>query len=290
MTGKTSKATVKTLQIELNNIKEELTTVKTELDDVKNELAEVKENQRKVANMEEAIEETNTENERNFKKCKICDNSFKLKREFLLHLKENHPIKVKCKSCEEIFDKNSDLEEHIRTKHEQVETYKCEKCDKTFVLKWRLNKHQDMHVSSTTKKCHYFNNNKPFPYEKIGCMFDHVVSDRCIFGKTCSSNLCSYQHENEKEHSLEALEKELSDKFNELTKEEQYESRMVLCDKLCKPTHGYHRCDNQTYEGYVGCDVFNVTYEFEDDCNSNELFPCEECDKVFEEYEKAFLA
>ena len=60
---------------------------------------------------------------------------------------------------------------------------------------------------------------------------------------------------------------------------------MVLCDKLCKPTHGYHRCDNQTYEGYVGCDVFNVTYEFEDDCNSNELFPCEECDKVFEEYE-----
>ena len=70
-----------------------------------------------------------------------------------------------------------------------------------------------------------------------------------------------------------------------MTNEKQYKSRMILCDKLCKPTHDYHRCNNQSYEGYVGCDVWNITYEIEDDCNSNELFPCEECDKVFEEYE-----
>ena len=61
---------------------------------------------------------------------------------------------------------------------------------------------------------------------------------------------------------------------------------MILCDKLCKPSHGYHRCDNDKYEEFVGCDVFNITYEFEDDSNSDELFPCEECDKVYEEYEK----
>ena len=119
------------------------------------------------------------------------------------------------------------------------------------MLKWRLNKHQDMHSNSITKKCHYFNNDKPCPYEKIGCMFNHVVSEKCIFGKKCLNNLCSYQHKNEIDDSQDALEKELSEKFNELTNEEQYKSRMILCDKLCKPTHGYHRCNNQSYEGYV---------------------------------------
>ena len=50
-------------------------------------------------------------------------------------------------------------------------------------------------------------------------------------------------------------------------------------------SHDYHRCDNKVYEEYVGCDVFNITYEFDDDANKNELFLCEKCDEVFIEYE-----
>ena len=141
---------------------------------------------------------------------------------------------MKCKSCEEIFEKNSDLEDHIELKHEQKEKYECDKCDKTFVLKWRLTKHQRNHSSSKSKKCHFFNNKKPCPFEKIGCMFDHVVSEQCFFGRKCLNNLCSYQHENEVE--IEEHEKVLSDKFDELTFKEQNESRMILCDKLCKPS------------------------------------------------------
>ena len=106
MTGKTQKATLKTLQVELNNIKEELVTVKTELSGVKNELAEVKNSQKRE-------KETNQPNERiNFedvKNCNICGKIFDSKRELLLHVKEKHTKQVKCKSCEDKFEKNSDL-------------------------------------------------------------------------------------------------------------------------------------------------------------------------------------
>ena len=106
-----------------------------------------------------------------------------------------------------------------------------------------------------------------------------------IFGNKCSNTLCPYQHEHEVIEPVDTLEKDLIEKFDNLKYDEQCESRKILCDKLCKPSHDYHRCNKKEYEEYVGCDVFNITYEFDDDCNKDELFPCEECDEVFTEYE-----
>ena len=59
---------------------------------------------------------------------------------------------------------------------------------------------------------------------------------------------------------------------------------MTLCNKLCKATYGYHRCTNEQYEEYVGCDIFNITEEFDDDNEKTVYFPCEECEQDFEQY------
>ena len=65
----------------------------------------------------------------------------------------------------------------------------------------------------------------------------------------------------------EHLENILKEQFEKLPYKEQYESRMMVCDQLCKADHGYHRCNDDDKEGFLGCDVFNITDEFDDDCD-----------------------
>ena len=55
-------------------------------------------------------------------------------------------------------------------------------------------KHKQTHENTSTKKCHYFNNNLTCPFEEMGCMFAHVASDICKFDQKCSNNLCSFTH------------------------------------------------------------------------------------------------
>ena len=40
---------------------------------------------------------------------------------------------IKCKLCDESFNRFSDLEKHIRSNHEKHEEFKCDICDKGFV-------------------------------------------------------------------------------------------------------------------------------------------------------------
>ena len=51
----------------------------------------------------------------------------------------------KCKVCKEIFSKNCELENHMVTIHASEKTYACQTCGKTFILKWRLEKHLSIH-------------------------------------------------------------------------------------------------------------------------------------------------
>ena len=63
-----------------------------------------------------------------------------LKKSSTRKLKENtKPLSPKlyvkkCTDCDETFTKNSDFEVHMIDKHEKEKTFKCEICDKTFVL------------------------------------------------------------------------------------------------------------------------------------------------------------
>ena len=70
----------------------------------------------------------------------------------------------------------------------------CEKCEKTFSLRWRLKKHQESHDKANARFCHYFNNEKICPYEEIGCMYIHEKSDPCRFQTFCQNKLCQFQH------------------------------------------------------------------------------------------------
>ena len=108
------------------------------------------------------------------KDCKVCNQKFNSRKELNLHRKSEHPKQIKCKFCEETFDETYKLEQHLK-KHES-KGFKCEHCEKMFHLEWRFNKHLISHSVKTTRKCHYFNNDKICPYEEIGGMFLHEAT------------------------------------------------------------------------------------------------------------------
>ena len=63
-----------------------------------------------------------------------------------------------------------------------------------FYLKWRLQKHMDVHSeNSPAKHCHYYNNSKVCPYEHIGCMFRYEKAGKCK-NHACKFDLCQFEH------------------------------------------------------------------------------------------------
>ena len=192
MTSKTQKVTVKSLQSELFALRFELQTVKDDLIKVMAELKSVKE--RKEDTTSDGAVKMGKKYGKQIKSCKVCEKTFQFKIDLLLHIKDEHPKEMKCKTCDDIFTKSSDLELHIKQTHNPETTFSCEDCDKTFIFKFRLRKHQESHKSKDIKNCHYFNNKKHCPFEEIGCMFDHVLSEKCNFGENCTNKMCQYQH------------------------------------------------------------------------------------------------
>lgn len=182
------KRTIKSLSQEVDTLKEQI----KEIPLLKQKLLELEKILSKLKLSEEITEEENLK----MINCNHCDETFDQKKKLNKHLREIHPRKIKCKTCDKVFSENCELEVHIKTHHLENTEYRCNLCDKTFVLKWRLSKHLQYHSSETKKKCHYFNNEKICPYEDIGCMFDHEMSEICKFGEFCANKLCSYKHKN----------------------------------------------------------------------------------------------
>ena len=59
------------------------------------------------------------------------------------NLKDRKPRKpLNCEECDQEFSRNCDLEKHLES-HDKQKDFKCEK---TFFLKWRLQKHQEVHL------------------------------------------------------------------------------------------------------------------------------------------------
>ena len=170
------------------------------MDILKEQVKEIPFLKKKLIEFETIIKNLNpskdfTENEENLEmiKCNHCDKSFDLKRNLKKHLRDTHTREIECKTCDKCFSENCELEVHIKTQHTDNTKYGCDICDKKFVLKWRLSKHLQTHSIKTTKKSHYFNNGKVCPYQYIGCMFAHEVSEICKFGQVCKNKLCSLQ-------------------------------------------------------------------------------------------------
>ena len=103
MTVKHSKMNLKSLQIELNVFREELKQNRKELNDGKEELKNVKDEMKYLKEKETAEDpKLNLENEFT---CEICDQSFRSKKSLKMHNQTNHTPRIKCKSCDETFDK-----------------------------------------------------------------------------------------------------------------------------------------------------------------------------------------
>ena len=75
------------------------------------------------------------------------------------HISFLHPRNYPCKMSEQTFKSRINLECHLED-HDAAKLFKCDYCEKTFYIKWRLGKHLKQHESDDTKYSHYFNNNK----------------------------------------------------------------------------------------------------------------------------------
>ena len=71
--------------------------------------------------------------------CKVCDQTFSLKKTLKKHNQTYHTPWIKCKLCDKTFEKTCDLESHIKVDQGSVETLQCEKCDKHLHLKSIIN-------------------------------------------------------------------------------------------------------------------------------------------------------
>ena len=91
---------------------------------------------------------------------------------------------------------------------------------------------------------------------------------------------CDDDNDTEKE-----IVNELSDKFGKLSYEEKYESKDLLCTLYCK-SYEYHRCSQEHYDIFKGCDVMNITEDFVDDTEEDVavFYPCDKCDLRFDDH------
>ena len=221
-------------------------------------------------------------------KCRDCGKEFD-KKEFLKeHIKENHKQNFNCNFCQEIFVKCSEMEEHLKKMHNDATQYKCEECDKAFVVEWRLRKHMNLHEGNISiKNCHFFNNNLECPYEYLGCMFRHNKSKECKFGKNCRIKLCQFQHnaitqgkaptDEEREHfkcelcdfktyvGEELTEHKVSkhpyEKFDKMEEWERYEVNDYMCYYIC--WQGDHKCFEKEEENeLIGVDVKKIKEDY----------------------------
>ena len=108
---------------ELNINKKELIEVKEELKNVKEEMMNRKE--------KETVENPKADEF----SCKSCDLNLCSKKKLKMHNQSKHTLWIKCGSCEETLENNCDLEADVKRSHDSFETFECDNCGKTFVLK-----------------------------------------------------------------------------------------------------------------------------------------------------------
>ena len=109
-------------------------------------------------------------------------------------LTKNSTSKNTCQYCEIKFESNYKLETHLMT-HQEANIVKCDSCEKSFFSTWRLKVHKKGHGKQRKRCCHYFNNQIECPFEKIGCKFEHIPSNKCRFGSQCEKPKCQFQHQ-----------------------------------------------------------------------------------------------
>ena len=281
MSTKNQKITLKSLKEEIVILKEQLNENKIHVHELEKELQNANLEIDKLKGIEVAQENTLVV------RCDDCDFSSESRKTLRKHSLQTHPRNIKCKCCDATFERMSDLESHIDLSHDSVKKFQCDHCDKTFVLEWRLRKHKKMHKQQKIINCHYFNNKKDCPFEKIGCMFMHTFSKMCKYGKNCDKLMCSFQHSNEERVTenrkwncdecefTAVIEKDLVDHLDDV--HEFWKWNDNFCDSFCRGDLGMHICMSKVdFEDYIAFDVKNTFSTDETDYN----YRCSKCEKT----------
>ena len=139
---------------------------------------------------------------------------------------------------------------HIELEHENYKVFQCDKCDKSFVTNWRLQKHIQLHTEQYVKPCHYFNNGRKCPFEELGCKFLHVVSKFCTSRQKCQRHLCPYRHLDKVLHSPSDMnvnddEENVSNiEEKDLSDEELHSNGCVATSTPIKSIYDCEKCVN----------------------------------------------
>ena len=126
--------------------------------------------------------------------CKSCDLKFHDQKNLKQHIRLKHPKRIVCSLCDLKFHESYNLEEHLIQIHGKKKSFTCNICKFGSVLRWRLTKHMQVHGKLQQRTCHFFNNDKPCPFERVGCKFAHEEAIRCKFGERCNKTMCQYKH------------------------------------------------------------------------------------------------
>ena len=258
---------VKELNVEIDKLHGEVETLKTLLKSVKQEFSA------KIQQLEEKLKES-TQETNNFVKnknsCRQCQKSFETSKELKLHRSNEHKIKYKCTRCDETFQQLSEMENHEIYNHDVTLKFKCENCDSEFVSELRLKIHKQSHKHKT-KYCHYYNNGKVCPFQKLGCRFKHEESQCRRYIDKCKKPLCGFKHENGSDiinNSKKSQTKitDSEDKMNEgiinsegFNYDEYEEAKEMVCEHYCDNMYGYHVHYDDLYQRWFGVDTPNVT-------------------------------
>ena len=73
--------------------------------------------------------------------CKKCDLTFSDYKELKHHMNNSHQQTFQCTECNSNFKRGIELEQHLINVHQADKKHKCDQCDLSFTLNWRLKKH-----------------------------------------------------------------------------------------------------------------------------------------------------
>ena len=248
-------------------------------------------------------------------KCKTCGEIFWSKKKLRRHKKQTHDIhapKIPCMLCDEVFDQNRDLHNHMAIHADSGEILKCKICQRSFNKPSVLRKHLMKHSKSKTCRIcgktfmsvFSLRNHQKFHLGKFSChlcgrfmsstwnlkqhMKTHIRSE-----KTYECNVC-----HEKFFSPSALEFHKSS-FHSIGKRH---NKCPVCSKVFRSSFGrnshlmthteeertLHQAFVPMYTCIICGETMRAEYKFKHlkrhMSKAEEMFVCETCGKSFSQY------
>ena len=301
MVTKKGNKTVRELSFELNELAKIVESLQEEIERLKEQ------------NKNNVTLSQNGKMKNNSFPCTKCEEKFTDVRALKNHRNRTHQNKIKCKQCNYEGLKLSDIEEHILTNHGTQREFECNQCQNSFVSELRLKKHMKTHQNTfKINFCHYYNNNKECPYQRLGCMFKHSDAKHCRNGDKCNRKLCQFKHSviiqktlnkdnvpHENETSEIRGDKESnpgSQNLADVIHSDQHEEEVTLksntnekseetdiktfeefyCEHFCAGEYGIHVHDEKEVSKYKGVNMDEIEIDMAN--KKSKVYTCVECD------------